>query len=293
MQLTLANQQLTEELKLQLGDRLPSVMSIAAKSMNMTMAEFTKAMEDGRLSAVEFMPAFTKAMREMAAPGLDKAFKSMQVSFNKMVQNGKLLVDAIFQSGVGELFTQIFNSLSDIFTVMRPIMSFLFGFMSAFLKAVIFPIRLAIALVADLVDLVAKGFQSAFGTSLDSAMAKIGNFFGFLTSIFTGVFNFVGKIVTGLGKLFGKLSPTMAVARRFPGASEAIGSAASKTASVAGAIGRSPYTKVGGAGAAGTEAANSEVTSRVFVEFTGEGKEYLRQNEREKPRTTMSTNVRG
>ena len=268
-------------------------MSIAAKSMNMNMAEFTKAMEDGRLSAVEFMPAFTKAMRQMAAPGLDKAFKSMQVSFNKMVQNGKLLIDAIFQSGVGELFTQIFNSLSDIFAIMRPIMSFLFGFMSAFIKAVIFPIRLAIALVADLVDLVSKGFQSAFGTSLDSAMAKIGNFFGFLTSIFTGVFNVVGKIVTGIGKFFGNISPTLAIAKKFPGASETIGKAASKTAEVAGAIGRSTYTKVGGVGAASTEAANSEISTRVYVEATGELKDYMRQNEREKPRTTMSTNVRG
>lgn len=269
------------------------MLQLAAKSVNMTTQEFTKAMEEGKIAAEDFLPAFTKGLREMAAPGIAKALKTMNTSFQRMMANGKLLIRAIFESGVGELFTQIFNSLSDIFAIMRPIMSFLFGFMSAFIKAVIFPIRLAIALVADLVDLVAKGFQSAFGTSLDSAMAKIGNFFGFLTSIFTGVFNFVGKIVTGLGKLFGKLSPTMAVARRFPGASEAIGSAASKTASVAGAIGRSPYTKVGGAGAAGTEAANSEVTSRVFVEFTGEGKEYLRQNEREKPRTTMSTNVRG
>ena len=272
---------------------MPAAMQLAAKSMNMTMSEFTKQMELGKISVDKFMPAFTKAMKEMAAPGLAKAMKTMNIAFQKMVANGKLLVDAIFQSGVGELFTQIFNSLSDIFTVMRPIMSFLFGFMSAFLKAVIFPIRVAIALVADLVDLVSKGFQSAFGTSLDSAMSKIGNFFGFLTSIFTGVFNIVGKIVTGIGKFFGNISPTLTIAKKFPGASETIGKAASKTAEVAGAIGRSTYTKVGGVGAASTEAANSEISTRVYVEATGELKDYMRQNERQKPKTTMSTNIRG
>jgi len=284
---------MSEELKLQLGDRMPGVLQLAAESMEMTTETFLKKMEEGLIKSKDFLPVFTKALREMAAPGLEKAFKTMNVAMKRMVQNGKLLIDAIFQSGVGELFTQIFNSLTDVFQIMQPIMSLLFGFLSAFIKAVIFPIRLAIALIADLVDMVATGFQNVFGVSLDKAMAKIGNFFGFLTSIFSGIFSFVGKIVSGIGGLIGKVSPTMAVARKFPGASETIKQATTKAGEIAGKIGRSTYTKAGGVGASTSEVIGSEAASRVFVEFTGEGKEYLRQNEREKPRTTMSSNIRG
>ena len=68
---------MSEELKLQLGDRMPAVMQIAAKSVNMTTDQFLKAMEEGKISAEEFLPAFSSAMRDLAAPGLDKAFKSV------------------------------------------------------------------------------------------------------------------------------------------------------------------------------------------------------------------------
>ena len=307
LQLTLANQQLTEELKLQLGDRLPSVMSIAAKSMNMTMAEFTKAMEDGRLSAVEFMPAFTKAMREMAAPGLDKAFKSMQVSFNKMVQNGKLLVDAIFQSGVGELFTQIFNSLSDVFQIMQPILSGLFSFASTILKVIIFPIRLAIAMIRDVIVLFDNWLKDTWGTGLNEIMAGLGKVAGYIVTIFGTVGKVVGAIfnpiIKGIRWLFGK-SPTVGLGKKMMGDLPArhqetimgYGKAAKEAASTAGRVGsavlNSRYTKAVAVGAAGAEA-GQYIFSETKVEFTGKAADMLRQNNRESSSRTVQSNVRG
>jgi len=233
-----------EELKNQLGDRMPAVMSIAAKSMSMTTQELIKAMEQGEIAAKDFLPAFSKAMGEMAKPGLAKSFKTMNVAYKRMVQNGKLLVDAIFKSGIGDLFTQIMNTISDTFTIMQPIMSFLGGFLSSFLKAVIFPIRLAIALVADLVDLINYGLKEKFGTNLTEIFAFIGKAVGFLASLFTGIFNIVGKAVSWIGKALSKISPTVWFAKKV-GAGPTIAEGFKKAGSVARAVGTHTQTKVG------------------------------------------------
>lgn len=77
------------------------------------------------------------------------------------------------------------------------------------------------------------------------------------------------------------------------GASQQVSEVVHKAGSVARTVGTSTQTKVGSALAAGSEIAGSEVTTRVYMELTGEAKEMFRQNSREKPKTTISTNTRG
>ena len=301
MQLTLANQQLTEELKLQLGDRLPAAMTIAAKSMGMTMKEFSKAMESGSLSAEEFMPKFTEAMRQMAEPGLGKAFKSMMVAFNKMVSQGKLLVDAIFRSGVGELFTQIFNSLSDVFQIMQPIFSLLFSFASTFLKIVIFPIRLVIALIRDMTVMFDNWLKDSFGTGLNELMAGVGKVVGYIFTALGGIGKMINGIVKGIKWVLG-VSPTAQAAKaasagavesgRLANAASLAKSAKSTAASVGRVIGGRTYGSVT-AGAMGAQEAGQYIFTNTKVEFTGEASDWIRQNTRQSTTTAVPSNNRG
>jgi tape measure domain-containing protein len=53
-----------EELRGQLGERLPGAFGIAAKSMGLTTAELDKLVSSGNLTAEEFLPKFARALQD-------------------------------------------------------------------------------------------------------------------------------------------------------------------------------------------------------------------------------------
>ena len=54
-----------EELRQQLGERLPSVLRLTAEEMGVTVASMVKMVETGNLLAVDFIPAITRALQTM------------------------------------------------------------------------------------------------------------------------------------------------------------------------------------------------------------------------------------
>lgn len=81
-----------EELRQQLGDRLPGAMQIAAKSMNMTVAELVKMVSNGELLSEEFLPKFAVALREAMAAGVELSRNSPAAEFDR-------LRTALFEAG--------------------------------------------------------------------------------------------------------------------------------------------------------------------------------------------------
>lgn len=73
-----------EELRGQLGERLPGAFQIAARSMGVTTAELDKMLVSGNLLATDFLPKFAAQLTQETAPALDQASKSMQASVNRM-----------------------------------------------------------------------------------------------------------------------------------------------------------------------------------------------------------------
>ena len=53
-----------EELRRQLGDALPGALEIAARSMGMTTAAFNDAVSKGEIMSADFLPKFSRAVRE-------------------------------------------------------------------------------------------------------------------------------------------------------------------------------------------------------------------------------------
>ena len=84
-----------EELRGQLGERLPIAFGATAKGLGITQQELIKLVESGRLTASEFFPALTKGLNELtegaggsatAAQNFQKlanAFDELQTSFGK------------------------------------------------------------------------------------------------------------------------------------------------------------------------------------------------------------------
>mgnify|MGYP001810023815 CR=1 FL=1 len=73
-----------EELRLQLGDRLPGAMQIAARSMNMPMDEFMKMVASGELLSEVFLPRFAEELRRSSAAGVEFARNSPAAEFERL-----------------------------------------------------------------------------------------------------------------------------------------------------------------------------------------------------------------
>lgn len=207
-QMASKGQVMAEELKLQLGDRLPGVLSIAAKSIGVTREEFVKMMESGQIAADTFIPAFIGAMREMAQPGLKKAIESTAVAQQQMVNSFTLWKDALFAGGLGEVFEDVFTLIRDILDVTRPWVSLLAGFLAGVLEPVAFVFRLVAAVLGDITDALDYFSQKFLGMSLDEVFSKIGKTLGQIVAFFFGgvVIKGIKMILgffSGLGKFFG------------------------------------------------------------------------------------------
>lgn len=207
-QMASKGQVMAEELKLQLGDRLPSVLSIAAKSIGVTREEFVKMMESGQIAADTFIPAFIGAMREMAQPGLKKAIESTAVAQQQMVNSFTLWKDALFAGGLGEVFEDVFTLIRDILDVTRPWVSLLAGFLAGVLEPVAFVFRLVAAVLGDITDALDYFSQKFLGMSLDEVFSKIGKTLGQIVAFFFGgvVIKGIKMILgffSGLGRFFG------------------------------------------------------------------------------------------
>ena len=74
-----------EELRGQLGERIPGAFSMAAKAMGMTTAELDKFMADGKLVAEDLLPALAQALNEKYAQAAEDAANSLQGSLNRMM----------------------------------------------------------------------------------------------------------------------------------------------------------------------------------------------------------------
>lgn len=73
-----------EELRGQLGERLPGAFQVAARAMGVTTAELDKMLQTGNVLADDFLPRFAAQLTKETAPEVEAASKSMQASVNRL-----------------------------------------------------------------------------------------------------------------------------------------------------------------------------------------------------------------
>lgn len=73
-----------EELRQQLGERLPGAFQIAAKAMGVTTMELDKMLANGEIMSEEFIPKFSAALRERFGPDVELAAQSWTANVNRM-----------------------------------------------------------------------------------------------------------------------------------------------------------------------------------------------------------------
>ncbi len=89
-----------EELRGQLGERLPGAFQLAAKAMGVTTAELNKMLEQGKVISDDFLPKFAKALREQYGDAAIDASRSGQAATNRMVNSWYELKKTVMDAGI-------------------------------------------------------------------------------------------------------------------------------------------------------------------------------------------------
>lgn len=74
---------MSEELKHQLGDRLPGAFQAAARAQGVTTKQFTKMLEQGQIISSDFLPKFANELKKTFGGALTKSTKSAAAEFNR------------------------------------------------------------------------------------------------------------------------------------------------------------------------------------------------------------------
>lgn len=109
-----------EELRGQLGERLPGAFQIAAKAMGVTTGELGKMLEQGQVIADDFLPKFAAALdknlggaAEKAANRLDASVNRLSTAWDRLKQNSGDSGVSSFMAGQYEILADGFNGVSE------------------------------------------------------------------------------------------------------------------------------------------------------------------------------------
>ncbi|MDP3831013.1 MAG: phage tail tape measure protein, partial [Ignavibacteriaceae bacterium] len=111
-----------EEIRGQLGERLPGAFAIAARAMGVTTAEFSKMLELGQVVSADFLPKFAAQMEKEVAGSFDKASQSMQASLNRMSNAWLEFKQTVASSGAATAIAGEINGISNYMAVLTEAM---------------------------------------------------------------------------------------------------------------------------------------------------------------------------
>lgn len=101
-----------EELRGQLGERLPGAFQTAARAMGVTTAELGKMLEQGQVIATDFLPKFAAELERSLGNAAEKAADRLDASANRMGNAWDRLKQRVGDSGISQQMAQEMNFLT-------------------------------------------------------------------------------------------------------------------------------------------------------------------------------------
>ena len=195
-----------EELRGQLGERLPPAMKIAADSMGVTVQRLNQLVENG-LDAEEFLAAFGPALQKAFAADAAKNAETLQGRINLLRNEFKLFLNDLGEGGVASGAATIFKDLTDAVGQVREALKTMdpttveavkaaFDQLYGVVREVFSTLFSAISDVSDVLDsmgALVSGVVGAFA-GFDTAGEQV----GFLTRVLQGVSILLGSISDGV-----------------------------------------------------------------------------------------------
>ncbi|RZJ12077.1 MAG: hypothetical protein EOP39_04630 [Rubrivivax sp.] len=106
-----------EELRGQLGERLPGAFQIAAKAMGVTTAELGKLLEQGLVVADDFLPKFARAINENIGGAAEGAADRLDAATNRFGNAWEKLKQTIGDAGISKAIQGELKGLTNDVTV--------------------------------------------------------------------------------------------------------------------------------------------------------------------------------
>lgn len=104
-----------EELRGQLGDRLPGAFAIAAVAMGKTTAELNAMMKKGEVLSRDFLPKFTEQVKIAFGIDTSKNVETMQASINRLSNSWLFFGRAVDQSfGITNTYMKLLEGLANL-----------------------------------------------------------------------------------------------------------------------------------------------------------------------------------
>lgn len=107
-----------EELRGQLGERLPGAFQIAARSMGITTAKLGELLQKGEVAATDFLPKFAAQLRQEVAGGLPAATESLNAALARS-ENQMFLLKEQIGNDLRPAFVGLLQLFSDFTGVIR------------------------------------------------------------------------------------------------------------------------------------------------------------------------------
>lgn len=102
-----------EELRGQLGERLPGAFQVAAKAMGVTTAELGKMLEQGQIVAEDFLPKFADALNKHLGDTAENAANRLDAASNRYASAVARMKASFGDTGVSQFWSGQINILSD------------------------------------------------------------------------------------------------------------------------------------------------------------------------------------
>lgn len=119
-----------EELRGQLGERIPGAFAIAARAMGVSNAQLDKMLNNGQVIAEDFLPKFAAEMMKTFSPGLEAAIdgpRARMDAFHNAVHRLQVQVG----NGLMPVATALINTLVPLFNVIGNNIPLVFGLAGA------------------------------------------------------------------------------------------------------------------------------------------------------------------
>lgn len=103
----------SEELRGQLGERLPGAFAIAARAMGVTTAQLSKMLEQGQVFSDEFLPKFAAQLKKELGDEVSKSANSAQAELNRLDSSYQNLKQQLAQTGAADVALQMMRNMRD------------------------------------------------------------------------------------------------------------------------------------------------------------------------------------
>lgn len=104
-----------EELKQQLGDRLPGALGLAAKAMDLTKSELLALMKKGQLYADEFLPRFADQLHKEFAEPAERTSKEATAAIERFWNAWEKLKESLAESGFMDGLARAADNFTETF----------------------------------------------------------------------------------------------------------------------------------------------------------------------------------